>query len=337
MRIFVVTLLFLYFVLVNSANCLFKNVLSRFYCNSENCYSILGVGENATVNDIRMSYYRQIENIKEKYNPEKKKKIIKAYKILINKQTRKYYDYYLKNPNSIINIINLIFYCIYKLLKIIIILMLIIFIFCLFKYIYIKYNIKINIKKYSKKKLFKKYVQDRILKEHPNYRSYDLNTKRKVEEDIEIKVFQEMELSDKKPTQSKNSGSGSSGGGSNGGSGSVTDLLIVQLLLLPKYILFYILWNIKWVVKYTILKEEYDDCDKMYITRKCMNIPLKKWNILREDEKKMLMKKKLWIKENQEEFFEEIKEKQRLHKISSAKYKKQMRMKKKGFSFNYND
>ncbi|SBT35824.1 hypothetical protein POVWA2_029130 [Plasmodium ovale wallikeri] len=220
MRIFVVTLLFLYFVLVNSANCLFKNVLSRFYCNSENCYSILGVGENATVNDIRI---------------------------------------------------------------------------------------------------------------------YDLNTKRKVEEDIEIKVFQEMELSDKKPTQSKNSGSGSSGGGSNGGSGSVTDLLIVQLLLLPKYILFYILWNIKWVVKYTILKEEYDDCDKMYITRKCMNIPLKKWNILREDEKKMLMKKKLWIKENQEEFFEEIKEKQRLHKISSAKYKKQMRMKKKGFSFNYND
>ncbi|CAG9477225.1 DnaJ protein, putative [Plasmodium vivax] len=321
MKLFFFSFALVYLLLVNNVNCLFKNLISGFYCNEENCYGILGVSETASVSEIRSAYHRHLTNLKNNYDSEKKKKIVKAYTVLANKRTRKYYDYYLKNPNSILNVIYFLFYCVFKLIKVIIALVIIGFLLCGFQYVNNKYQMKRRVQKLSKNKAFKKEVQNRIGLQHPDFRTYEMAMKRKVEEDIEVEVAHEMGLiSNKRDEQF-----------------AFSDLIIVKLLILPKQIICYVLWNVKWLIKYHILNDEYDESDKLYITRKCLNIPAHRWDALSEEDKKMLLKKQLWVKEIQEEFFEEQREKERLSKISSAKYKKQVRMKKKGSSFNYND
>ncbi|KAI4838544.1 DnaJ protein [Plasmodium brasilianum] len=280
-----------------------------------------GIPETSSFSEIRSSYYRLLESMKNNYNSERKKKIVKAYTVLINKRTRRYYDYYLKYPNSVFNIIYFISYYIFKLFKVILALFIIALLICGFQYMNNKYEMKRIIQKLSKNKAFKKEVLNKIGTKHPQFRTYDLNTKRKVEEQIEEEVAQEMGLIN---NQRK-------------GKFILSNLFIVKILCIPKNILCYILWNIKWIIKYTILKEEYDESDKMYITRVCMNISAQRWNNLGEEEKKGLLKKQLWIKEYQEEFLAEQREKDRLNKISSAKYKQQIRKKKKGMNFNYND
>ncbi|GAW81194.1 DnaJ protein [Plasmodium gonderi] len=321
MRILFVSITLIYLILVNNVSCLFKNLISEFYCKNENCYSILGVSEKCSINEIRSAYHRHLTNMKNNYDSEKKKKIVKAYNVLANNQTRKYYDYYLKYPNSFINVIYFIFYCVYKLIKVIIALVIIGFLLCAFQYMNKKYEMKRIVQKLSKNKAFKKEVQNKITLQHPDYRNYELAIKRKIEEDIEIEVAQQMGLINNKKNEKF----------------SFSDLIIVKVLLIPKHIICYVVWNVKWLIKYNILNDEYDESDKMYITRKCLNISADRWNALSHEDKKILLKKQLWVKEIQNEFFEEQKEKERINKISSAKYKKQMRMKKKGCSFNYND
>ncbi|CAA9988454.1 DnaJ protein, putative [Plasmodium knowlesi strain H] len=321
MKLFFFSFALVYLLVVNNVNCLFKNFISGFYCNDENCYGILGVSEKASVSEIRSSYHRHLMNMKNSYDLEKKKRILKAYTVLANKRTRKYYDFFLKNPNSILNVIYLIFYYLFKLIKVIIALIIIGVLLCGFQYLNNKYEMKRRVHKLSKNKAFKKEVQNRIGLKHPDFRTYEMAMKKKIEEDIEIEVAHEMGLTYKKKDEQF----------------AFSDLIIVKFFILPKQIICYVLWNIKWLIKYHILNNEYDEGDKLYITRKCLNIPAYRWDALSDEDKKILLKKKLWVKEIQDEFFEEQMEKERLNKISSAKYKKQMRMKKKGTSFNYND
>ncbi|KOB89749.1 hypothetical protein PFDG_05302 [Plasmodium falciparum Dd2] len=62
-----------------------------------------------------------------------------------------------------------------------------------------------------------------------------------------------------------------------------------------------------------------------------------KWNTLNPEDKHNYLKKDLSMQPQQEEFLQEIKERHRLNKISSAKYKKQITMQKQGLSLNYHD
>ncbi|ETW48526.1 hypothetical protein PFMALIP_03500 [Plasmodium falciparum MaliPS096_E11] len=321
MRIHCFSFVLLYFLFVNNVNCLLKKVLHHFYCNNENCYDILGVNEKASLDEIKFSYFRLLKKVEKNHDREKKKRIVKAFNVLVNKSTRKYYDYYLKYPNSFLNLVYLNMYIFYKLFKIICILLLIGLLLCVFQYIHNKYELKRVIQKSSKNKAFKKEVQNRISSQHPGFMNYDIKKKKKIEEQIEEEVVQEIVMINNQKTKKL----------------LLADLIIVKLLFLPKQLWFYIIWNIKWVIKYNILNEDYDEHDKIYITRKYMNISMDKWNTLNPEEKKNYLKRELWMKAKQEEFLQEIKERDRLNKISSAKYKKQIRMKKKGLSFNYND
>ncbi|SCM08746.1 DnaJ protein, putative [Plasmodium chabaudi adami] len=319
MKIYFPLISLLFFILTSNVNCLFKNVVSRFYCNEDNCYSVLGVSEKASIEDIRSSYFRQLKNLSDNYNIKKKKKIVQAYNVLINKRSRKYYDYYLKNPDSIINIVNLNLLFLFKLFKVILAIVIIALFGILIQYINSKYEERTMLHKFSKHKDFRKKVQERIMQKYPQYRKYESKEKQKIEQDIEIEIAQEL-YNQHNQSQGKSS-----------------TFSFFKVIIVVKEIICFIIWIIKWIVKYYILNSEYDESDKIYITRRCLNMSLDKWNALDEDNKKMLLKKELWVKEKKQEFLDEIREKERLEKISSGKYKKEKRMKKKGFSFNYND
>ncbi|KEG02361.1 DnaJ protein, putative [Plasmodium vinckei vinckei] len=319
MKIYFPLISLLFFILTSNVNCLFKNVVSRFYCNEDNCYSILGVSEKASIEDIRSSYFRQLKSLNDNYNIKKKKKIVQAYNVLINKRSRKYYDYYLKNPDSIINIVNLNLLFLFKLFKVILTIVIIALFGILIQYINTKYEERNMFRKFSKHKDFRKKVQERIMSKYPQYRTYESKEKQRIEKNIEIEIAQELY---NQHNQSQ---------------GKTNTFNLFKVIIIIKEIICFIIWIIKWIIKYYILNSEYDESDKIYITRRCLNIPSDKWDALDDDTKKSLLKKELWIKEKKQEFFAEIQEKERLEKISSAKYKKEKRLKKKGFSFNYND
>ncbi|CAD2105105.1 hypothetical protein YYG_02051 [Plasmodium vinckei petteri] len=319
MKIYFPLISLLFFILTSNVNCLFKNVVSRFYCNEDNCYSVLGVSEKASIEDIRSSYFRQLKSLSDNYDIKKKKKIVQAYNVLINKRSRKYYDYYLKNPDSVINIVNLNLLFLFKLFKVILSIVIIALFGILIQYVNSKYEERSMFHKFSKHKDFRKKVQERIMLKYPQYRTYESKEKQRIEKNIEIEIAQELY---NQHNQSQ---------------GKTNTFNLFKVIIIIKEIICFIIWIIKWIVKYYILNSEYDEADKIYITRRCLNIPSDKWDALDDDTKKGLLKKELWVKEKKQEFLAEIQEKERLEKISSAKYKKEKRMKKKGFSFNYND
>lgn len=284
-----------------------------------------GISEKASIEDIRSSYFRQLKNLKESYDIKKKKKIVQAYNVLINKRSRKYYDYYLKNPDSIINIVNLNLLFLFKLFKVILSIIIMALFGILIQYINNKYEEKNMLHKFSKHKDFRKKVHEKIMLKYPQYKTYENKEKQKIEKSIEIEIAQELYNQHNKNKYN------------NPNQGKLNIYSLFKIIIIIKQIICFIIWIVKWIVKYYILNSEYDESDKIYITRRCLNMPLDKWNALDDDSKKMLLKKELWIKEKKQEFLSEIREKERLEKISSAKYKKEKRMKKKGFSFNYND
>lgn len=321
MKTLYVFCLFFYLYLATGVSCLFDKLPNQFYCQNENCYKVLGVKETASTQEIKASYVRRIRYLIAANDLVQKNKVSRAYKILINKRTRTYYDYYLKNPESILNIINIYLYWFYRMLNVLFLTILFICILTILQYLHNKYKMRSILNLCVNSKIFKKEVKTRIAEEHPEFNSYDEKTKRIVEENIKEEIAVEMVMYNNEKIKRI----------------EFKDLLIVRFLCFPQNFICYITWNIKWVVNYLIFKKDYSEEDKEYITRKYMNIPTSKWESLDDSSKKTYLKRELWKKENLQEYLEEQKEIERLNRLSSSKYKKQMRNKKKGVSFNYND
>lgn len=321
MKIALVSFLLFSIYLINGAHCFFKNAISRIYCYSENCYELLGVSPSANVEEIRSSYYTKIRHVNLENNVEKKKKIIRAYKILTNRRTKRYYDYYLKSPNSFINVIYFYMYWFYKALNGILITLLFLCILTFFQYINNRWQIRALVNKCSKNKQFRKKVNDMIAEKYPDFNKWDNKKKDRIRRKTEEIVAEEMILiNGEKITKLK-----------------FFDLFIVRFFYLPNFLYAYILWNIKWFINYNILKKEYSEGDRIYITRKYMKLSAKKWDMLEEMDKNNYLKKELWIKENAKQYLQEQKEIEHLNRINSSKYKKELRSRKKGTSYNYND
>ncbi|BDA46352.1 DnaJ homolog subfamily C member 25 [Coccomyxa sp. Obi] len=81
------------------------SALGEWYCGKSNCYEILGVEQNATLQEIRKAY----RNISLTLHPDKNKaetaadgfgKVATAYEILTDNETRASYDYALAHPKE---------------------------------------------------------------------------------------------------------------------------------------------------------------------------------------------------------------------------------------------
>lgn len=321
MKLLYVSYVLFYLYLTTGVSCMFDNMLNQFYCNNENCYDVLGVRETASVQEIKSSYLRKIRYLITPDDTAQRNKVNKAYKILVNKRKRAYYDYYLKNPDSALNMVNLYLYWFFKMLNALILTILFMCLLTVIQYLHNKYKIRSVLNLCINSKIFKKEVKSRIVDEHPEFNTYDEKTKKKVEQHIKEEIAIEMVMINNERVKRI----------------EFKDLLIVRFLCFPQNLICYILWNIKWIINYFILKKDYSEADKEYITRKYMKISANNWETLDDYNKKMYLKKALWIKENLKEYLEEQKEIERLNKLSSSKYKRQMRNKKKGVSFNYND
>lgn len=80
----------------------------------------------------------------------------------------------------------------------------------------------------------------------------------------------------------------------------ITDILWIQLICLPYKLLNYIYWNLRWFWKFSLLKHEYGDEEKLYLIKKYLQCSTAKWNCIPDDEKEGYLKEELWIKKNYE-------------------------------------
>ena len=59
----------------------------------------------------------------------------------------------------------------------------------------------------------------------------------------------------------------------------ITDILWVQLVFSPYYLVLYIHWWLRWIWKFWIKREEYGDEEKLYIIRKFMKHGSTAWDV----------------------------------------------------------
>ncbi|KAK7099094.1 hypothetical protein V1264_003284 [Littorina saxatilis] len=77
-----------------------------------------------------------------------------------------------------------------------------------------------------------------------------------------------------------------------------TDVLWVQLVLLPYYVVHYVCWWLRWVWLFTIRRQEYGEEEKCYIIRKNMKLSTLQWDAVEEHEKADYLAQELWKKEH---------------------------------------
>ncbi|KAF2605417.1 hypothetical protein F2Q70_00026116 [Brassica cretica] len=87
---------------------------------------------------------------------------------------------------------------------------------------------------------------------------------------------------------------------------SIWDLLGVRFVLLPYTIIKLLVWYSSWVWRYKVKKAPYSLEDASYLTRRSLGVPLDTWTNLDEYKKEDLLQRRLWEKQNLENYYAEM-------------------------------
>lgn len=101
----------------------------------------------------------------------------------------------------------------------------------------------------------------------------------------------------------------------------ISDVLWVQLIILPYTITKYVYWYGKWIWRFTILRQPYGDEEKLYLIRKYMKVGQYQFDGLEDHEKQSYLDMELWIKENFDEWKAEQEEELKAKLAESARHK----------------
>lgn len=101
----------------------------------------------------------------------------------------------------------------------------------------------------------------------------------------------------------------------------ISDVLWVQIIILPYTISKYLYWYSNWTWRFTILRRAYGDEEKLYIIRKYMKLGQFQFDGLEEHEKQDYLDMELWIKENFDEWKIEQEAEMKAKLAESARHK----------------
>lgn len=265
------------------------------YCGDKNCYSLLGVEKDATDKAIKKSYYK----LSMKYHPDRTKKlapkekeeaneeflkISNAYEVL--SKTREEYDDALAHPEKLFR--NRFRYYRYRTKNIdvrIIAVGLILFatIAHWIHWVYRHNRIKRHL-------MMDRKVQARIHERKAMLKKQGLENTEVTLDDVNVKV-----------------------GGWQGRPPRWDDVLCLQMLFWPLKLYHFAYWHGSWIVKYSLLKQEYSDFDKDYLTYSVLNklqrgrLTYSMWETqFPENQKESLIEKELWVQENLKVYLAEM-------------------------------
>lgn len=101
----------------------------------------------------------------------------------------------------------------------------------------------------------------------------------------------------------------------------ITDVLWVQLIILPYTLSKYFHWYFSWIWQFNILKKPYEEEQKLYLIRKYMKLGQYQFDGLEDHEKQSYLDMELWIKENFDEWKAEKEEEMKAKLAESARHK----------------
>jgi len=104
-----------------------------------------------------------------------------------------------------------------------------------------------------------------------------------------------------------------------------TDILWVQLVILPVTTYRWAKFYIRWLCKFGIMREEYGEQEKLYVIRKFLKVSQGQFDQMPEEEVADMMNKELWIKENFKEWKKEKENEMRIKMAESGRYKQYRR------------
>ena len=316
----------LVFILITTQVQVSYGFVEGLYCGMENCYDVLGVSRDVSLSALKRAYRK----LAIKYHPDRNKDpdavekfqlIATAYEILKDEDQRRDYDYMLDNPEEA-------YYHYYRYYKhrmtpkvdVRIVLAVSIAVISVLQYLHKIHRYDEAVKYAMQNPRFRNQALQIIHQEGllENNKSKSKNKKskeeRKKEEERVLKEIVENSIDIKggysKPTYQ--------------------DLLWVQLILAPYYILSYIVWLIRWICKFTVMKQEYGQEEKEYLTYKNLNLSAQYWLALDDYSKDSYMNKELWIPEKYKQYKQELEEEYRIKMAENSKHKMWRRYMKKG-------
>lgn len=272
------------------------HLLEGIYCGKENCYDILGVTRETTKNEIAKKY-RQLAK---KHHPdlhrdpdakleaeEQFKKIATAYEILRDDEERTDYDYMLDNPDEYYAH----YYRYYRRrmapkVDVRIVLAVTISIISIIQYYSAWQNYDSAIKYFMNVPKYRYKAMEIAKAETVEPKGKNKNKKSKAEKKEEMdKIIRRVieENMDIKGSYAKP---------------EITDILWIQIIILPYTVAKYIYWYARWIWKFTLLKQPYGTEEKFYIIRKYMKLGTNQFNSFDDNEKQDFLDQELWIKDN---------------------------------------
>lgn len=321
------------FVLVFCVQMCHGHLLEGLYCGKENCYDVLNVTRDMSVSDIKKAY-RRLARIHhpDKHRDEvakqeaeiKFKEITTAYEILREDDARNDYNYMLDNPSE--------YYAHY------------------YRYYRRRMTPKVDVRLV----VIVTITIVSIIQYYSLWQRYDSAIKYFMT--VPKYRYKAMEIAE----QQKNSEAGKSamnGGGKTKGRNrmskaeqreelertirkiiedkmdikgayakpKISDVLWVQLVILPYTIAKYVKWYAGWIWKFTILKRPYGIDEKLYLIRKFMGMGQHQFDGIEDDEKEHYLELELWEKENFLEWKEEKEEEMKKNLAESARHKQYRR------------
>ncbi|CAB4021787.1 dnaJ homolog subfamily C member 25 homolog [Paramuricea clavata] len=302
--------LILLFSVFNTVNGFFDGL----YCGEVNCYDVLGVTRESSKSEITKAYRK----LAKKYHPdiykgsdaeEKFRLIATAVEILKDDEQRKDYDYMLDHPEEA-------YYNYYRYYRrqvspqvdVRIVIAVTITIVSVLQYLHgwQRYNEAVSYAlrepKYRNKAMGIA-LQEGLLNGLKKKKRPKEEVKEEEENILRSVVERNVDIR---------------GGYSRP---SLLQVLWIQIIFSPYYLVQYIIFSVRWFWKFTICGEEYGAEEKEYLTRKRLKVTQTQWEAIIKQEKDELVERELWIPQNLTEYQKEKEEEMKEKLAQNNKYK----------------
>lgn len=298
-------------------------LLEGLYCGKSNCYDILGVTRDASKSDIAKSYRKLAKqyhpdvhrNKEAKEKAEEQFKIVAtAYEILKDDESRADYDYMLDHPDEYYAH----YYRYYRRrvapkVDVRIVLFVTISIISVIQYYSSWQRYDTAIKYFMSVQKYRNRALDIAKEENMLPNAKKTKGKSKAEQKEELDTIIRKIIEDKMDIKGAYA------------KPKITDILWIQLIILPYTITNYIIWYLCWIWNHTILKKPYNEEEKLYLIRKYLKMGQHQFDAIDEDKKQEYLDMELWVPEKFEEWHKQEEENMKKQFAESNRYKQYRR------------
>ncbi|XP_052864260.1 dnaJ homolog subfamily C member 25 homolog [Anopheles cruzii] len=274
--------------------------LDQFYCGPDNCYELLGVNRESTKHEIAKSY-RQLAR---KFHPdlhhgaeqkqvaeESFKKIATAYEVLKDEESRTDYNYMLDNPQAYYAH----FYRYYRRktkIDVRLVVIVTISIISCIQYVSRWQRYDTAIKYFMSLPKYRNKAQEIINQTQSDGNGLSSNASKQRAKASKAEMKKEHDRRIREVIENNMDIQGAYA------KPEITDILWIQLFLLPYTVGRYLWWVARWIWKFNVCKQPYGRDEQLYLVRRNMKLTAVQFDAIELDTVEQFLRQELWVKSN---------------------------------------